>query len=212
MRVCLCARADYFILACEVIFLLFVTYYAVEEYFEIRFMGIDYFKNMWSWVDMIIILLAYIAAIFSIYRTAEVNDKLDALIANENQYANFEDLGYWQRNFNIMVAISVFIVWIKLFKYLGFNRTMVQMSTTLSKCAKDIIGFAIMFFIVFFAYAQLGYLAFGATNPDFSTFGDSTYVVYPGTLNASHPLYMMVVMLMMIYYVEPRLTSHLVHA
>lgn len=31
----------------------------------------------------------------------------------------------------------------------------------LSQCAKDVAGFAIMFFIVFFAFAQLGYLLFG---------------------------------------------------
>lgn len=33
-----------------------------------------------------------------------------------------------------------------------------------------------MFFIVFFSYAQLGYLLFGATVRDFKSFGDSTYV------------------------------------
>lgn len=32
----------------------------------------------------------------------------------------------------------------------------------LSQCAADIGGFAIMFFIVFAAFAQLGYLMFGA--------------------------------------------------
>lgn len=31
----------------------------------------------------------------------------------------------------------------------------------LQQCAKDVAGFAIMFFIVFFAFAQLGYLLFG---------------------------------------------------
>ena len=165
---------DYFILACEIIFLIFIAYYVVEEYYEIKFTGAKYFKSIWSWLDIVIILLAIIACCFNIYRTVEVSDRLDELIKNENQYANFETLGYWQRNYNIMVAIAVFLVWVKIFKYLGFNKTMVQMSTTLTKCAKDIFGFAIMFFVVFFAYAQLGYLAFGAVNRDFSTFGDST--------------------------------------
>lgn len=45
-----------------------------------------------------------------------------------------------------------------------------QLSSTLGRCAKDIFGFAIMFFIVFFAYAQLGYLLFGMQVQTFSTF------------------------------------------
>jgi polycystin 2 len=53
-----------------------------------------------------------------------------------------------------------------------------QLSSTLSKCAKDIVGFCIMFFIVFFAYAQLGYLVFGSQLRDFSTFGDSVFTLF----------------------------------
>ena len=47
---------------------------------------------------------------------------------------------------------------------------MTQLSSTLARCAKDILGFAVMFFIVFFAYAQLGYLLFGNQVENFSTF------------------------------------------
>lgn len=47
---------------------------------------------------------------------------------------------------------------------------MTQLSSTLARCAKDILGFAVMFFIVFFAYAQLGYLIFGTQVENFSTF------------------------------------------
>lgn len=49
----------------------------------------------------------------------------------------------------------------QIFKYISFNKTMSQLSSTLSRSAKDVGGFAIMFFIFFFAYAQLGYLLFG---------------------------------------------------
>lgn len=52
---------------------------------------------------------------------------------------------------------------------------MTQLSSTLGRCAKDILGFAIMFFIVFFAYAQLGYLLFGTEVESFSTFAKCMY-------------------------------------
>ena len=50
---------------------------------------------------------------------------------------------------------------------------MTQLFTTLSRCAKDVAGFAVMFFIVFLAYVQLGYLVFGTQVEDFSTFQQS---------------------------------------
>jgi len=53
---------------------------------------------------------------------------------------------------------------------------MTQLSSTLSKCAKDLAGFAVMFFIFFLAFAQLGYLLFGSQNHEYSSFSMSMYV------------------------------------
>lgn len=43
------------------------------------------------------------------------------------------------------------------------NHAMIDLhwSDIFQQCAKDVAGFAVMFFIVFFAFAQLGYLLFG---------------------------------------------------
>ena len=46
-------------------------------------------------------------------------------------------------------------------------------SFSFHQCAKDVGGFAVMFFIIFLAYAQLGYLVFGTQVRDFSTFEDA---------------------------------------
>ena len=66
-------------------------------------------------------------------------------------------------------------VWraLQVFKYISFNRTMTQLSSTLSKCAKDLAGFAVMFFIFFLAFAQLGYLLFGTQIEEYSSFAMS---------------------------------------
>lgn len=55
---------------------------------------------------------------------------------------------------------------------------MTQLSSTLSRCAKDIIGFAIMFFIIFIAYAQFSHLVFGPQVDDFSTFQNCMYAIF----------------------------------
>ena len=128
-------------------------------------------------LDIIIILLSYVCIVFNIYRQVQVNSLLDTLLENDtSQYSDFTFLCYWQYQFNIVIGINLFFAWIKVFKYVSFNKTMTQLSETLAKCARDISGFAIMFFIIFFAYVQLGYLIFGIQVESFRAFQYSMYV------------------------------------
>ena len=64
-------------------------------------------------LDIIVIFLGYVAIVFNVYRTLTVNDLLQGLLKNNKQYANFDSLGFWQTQFNNMVAVAVFFAWIK---------------------------------------------------------------------------------------------------
>ena len=66
----------------------------------------------------------------------------------------------------------------QIFKYISFNKTMTQLSSTLSKCAKDLAGFAVMFIIFFLAFAQLGYLLFGGQDQNYASLGTCVWVSY----------------------------------
>uniref|UniRef100_A0A8C1HWK7 Polycystin-2 n=1 Tax=Cyprinus carpio carpio TaxID=630221 RepID=A0A8C1HWK7_CYPCA len=160
---------DYFVGMCEVAFCLFVLYYLVEKVLEIRLHRLRYFKSPWNCLDVLIVL-SVPAIIMNICRTSAVSHRLHFLLENHNTYPNFEPLARLQVHFNNLAAVIVFLSWVKLFKFINFNKTMNQLSTTMSRCAKDLMGFAIMFFIVFLAYAQLAYLVFGTQVNDFSTF------------------------------------------
>lgn len=160
---------DFFLAACEIIFCFFILYYVVEEILEIRIHKLHYFRSFWNCLDVVIIVLSVAAIGINIHRTSNV-EMLLQFLEDQNTYPNFENLAYWQIQFNNIAAVIVFFVWIKLFKFISFNRTMSQLSTTMSRCAKDLFGFAIMFFIIFLAYAQLAYLVFGTQVDDFSTF------------------------------------------
>ncbi|XP_013781183.2 polycystic kidney disease 2-like 1 protein [Limulus polyphemus] len=168
---------DYVILACEGIFCLFIIYYIIEEAIEIKQNKCTYFKSFWNILDILVILISLLCIAFSIFRTLMVNNVMESLLENPDVFSDFEFLGFWQTQFNNAVAIDVFFAWIKIFKYISFNKTMTQLSSTLSRCSKDIAGFGIMFCIVFFAYAQLGYLLFGTQVKDFSNFLKSVFTL-----------------------------------
>ncbi|XP_043917296.1 polycystin-2 isoform X2 [Protopterus annectens] len=169
---------DYFLAACEITFCLFLLYYIIEEALEIYIQRLNYFQSLWNCLDILIILLSVIAVGINLYRTSIVDSSLVPLLEKQDSFPNFEPLAYWQIQFNNMAAAIVFFAWIKLFKFVNINKTMSQLSTTMSRCAKDIIGFAIMFFIIFLAYAQLAYLVFGTQVDDFSTFPDCIFTQF----------------------------------
>ncbi|MGH0116953.1 UNVERIFIED_CONTAM: hypothetical protein FKN15_026647 [Acipenser sinensis] len=161
---------DYFVIGCEMVFCVFILYYTVEEILEIRIHKLSYFSCFWNVLDIVVIMLSIVAIIFNVFRTLKVNALLGKLLKKPDIYADFEFLSFWQMQYNNLNALNLFFALIKIFKYISFNKTMAQLSSTLARCAMDILGFAIMFFIVFFAYAQLGYLLFGTEVESFSTF------------------------------------------
>jgi hypothetical protein len=106
------------------------------------------------------------------------------LVNDQHVHPNFDTLAFWFYVYDVLAACTIFVAWTKIFKYINFNKTMtqvadrwhcahLQLADTLSSCSGDIFGFSIMFFIVFLAYGQLGYLVLGPTVQDFSTFQES---------------------------------------
>ncbi|KAJ6667915.1 hypothetical protein lerEdw1_016236 [Lerista edwardsae] len=169
---------DYFLASCEVIFCLFIFTFIIQELIKMKKLKKEYFRDAWNWLDVLLLLLSLFAIAFNVYRTLEVSRLMESLLSNSYAYPNFYFLAFWQTRYNNMISVNVFFAWIKIFKYISFNKTMTQLSSTLSRCAKDIIGFAIMFFIIFFAYAQLGYLVFGSQVDEFSTFQNCIFTQF----------------------------------
>ncbi|POI33596.1 hypothetical protein CIB84_002653 [Bambusicola thoracicus] len=177
---------DYFLASCEVAFCLFILTFIIQEVIEITRLKMEYFRSAWNWLDMLLIAVSILAICFNIYRTTEVSLLMEELLSNAHAYPDFYFLAFWQVIYNDVIAVSVFFAWIKIFKYVSFSKTMTQLLSTLSRCAKDIIGFAIMFFIIFFAYAQFSYLVFGSQVDDFSTFQNCIFSQFRIVLGDFH--------------------------
>uniref|UniRef100_A0A5F9D4I4 Polycystin-2-like protein 2 n=2 Tax=Oryctolagus cuniculus TaxID=9986 RepID=A0A5F9D4I4_RABIT len=115
-----------------------------------------------SYYDYFIASCEIIFCIFLIVFTIQ-----EAIKIKEYKFAYFKSIWNWLELLLLLI-----------FKFISFNKTMSQLSSTLSRCIKDIVGFAIMFFIIFFAYAQLGFLVFGSQVDDFSTFQNSIFAQF----------------------------------
>jgi len=162
----------------EVALIVFVVYYIVVESVELMVFRMNYFVQYWNVLDNIIIVQILAGAAISLYRSITINGLMNRSKTDEDTFTSFETIAYYESVYNDLAALCLFFSWIKIFKYLKFNKTMRHFSTTLSRCSKDILSFAVMFFIIFFAFAQLGLLLFGTILRDFATFHDSTYTLF----------------------------------
>uniref|UniRef100_A0A8C6QE58 Polycystin-2-like protein 2 n=1 Tax=Nannospalax galili TaxID=1026970 RepID=A0A8C6QE58_NANGA len=169
---------DYFIASCEIIFCIFLFVFTTQEIKRINEFKADYFKSIWNWLELLLLLLCFLTVSFYAHCNMQTFLFLGRLLKSTEKYADFYFLAHWHVYYNNIIAITTFFAWIKIFKFISFNKTMSQLSSTLSRCMKDIVGFAIMFFIIFFAYAQLGFLVFGSQVDDFSTFQNSIFAQF----------------------------------
>lgn len=49
---------DFFIIACEIIFCVFIFYYVVEECLELRIHRFKYFTSIWNILDVVVIMVS----------------------------------------------------------------------------------------------------------------------------------------------------------
>ena len=124
---------DYFTLSCELIFCGFVAYYLVEEILEIRKHKFLYFMYIWNLLDISVLLMCGVMILFHIFTHLTLESELVNLLGEPNKFADFTYLGSISSQNSNVVAITVFLSWIKLFKYLTFNKTMTELTKTLSR-------------------------------------------------------------------------------
>lgn len=55
------------------------------------------------------------------------------LDANPNQFADMDYIVYWQSLINTIESLLLFVIWIKLFRFLNMSRTMGQLAGTLRR-------------------------------------------------------------------------------
>lgn len=77
--------------------------------------------------------------IFSVYRLKYIEKKFDEYIKKPNKYISLDFLAFWEQQYNNFIAICVFLVWIKIFKYISFNKTMLQFCITLKRVSIAIL-------------------------------------------------------------------------
>uniref|UniRef100_A0A452FK49 Polycystin 2 like 2, transient receptor potential cation channel n=1 Tax=Capra hircus TaxID=9925 RepID=A0A452FK49_CAPHI len=138
---------DYFIASCEIIFCIFIIVFTIQEIKKLKEFKFAYFKSIWNWLELLLLVLCFLTVFFSLYSNMKIYHMLGQLLRNTEKYSDFYFLAYWHIYYNNIIAITIFFAWIKIFKFISFNKTMSQLSSTLSRSLNINV-------IIFFQFTQ----------------------------------------------------------
>lgn len=92
-----------------------------------NFFGQNYKNSVFSAFFQI----SYLILGFSVFRHIHIQEKLKQLNNHPSNFIPFDYLSYGQVQYNNSLAFCLFLTWIKMFKYLSLNRTILQFTKTL---------------------------------------------------------------------------------
>ena len=101
---------------------------------------LDYFNEAWNVMDVLVIVVSLFCCGITVYTDIVVKQLLKPLLAEPTLHGDFTTLAYWTDVQNNVFAVNVFFAWLKVFKYISFNRTMQQLSTTIARLEKPVPG------------------------------------------------------------------------
>ena len=92
------------------------------------------------------ILVSLFCCGITVYTDIVVKQLLKPLLAEPTLHGDFTTLAYWTEVQTNVFAVNVFFAWLKVFKYISFNRTMQQLSTTIARLDEITISSSKPFF------------------------------------------------------------------
>ncbi len=148
-------------LICIIIYMLFIIYLMFVEIKSLCHMNSNYFREFHSFIELGIIVCSWSGVGVYIWRYKE-SQRIGSLLQQTNGYV-YIDLqlsAYVNDVFTYLFGFCCFFGTIKFLRLCRFNRRLTLFTETLKSAAKEILSFAMMFSIVFFAFLCLFYLLF----------------------------------------------------
>jgi len=152
----------------EVIFVLYVLVFIVQESREIRRASDReggmraYFGDKWNLLDWCNILLFLVVIALRLYVFAHTNEMLTLIAGMEpDDYINLQPLMFQLQQVQNLSAVNCFILFVKVFKYVAVIPQMNLLFATLAVAGIDLLFFSVVFLVIIMGFAMSFYMAFG---------------------------------------------------
>ena len=160
----------YFVLTCEIVYLLFCAVFVVKEIKQFVKKGREHLKNPWSILEILLTLLSLSAVGLYFARLSFRNSSLKTWRGGGTSFVSFHYTAFLDEWLKCIMGIIVFLSFLKMFRLFRFNRRMSMLQQVLKRCFGQLISFMVMFALAFLAFALFACLVFGQSMEGFGTF------------------------------------------
>ncbi|XP_042283303.1 polycystic kidney disease protein 1-like 2 [Thunnus maccoyii] len=162
-----------FVMAAEIIYLLFILYYMFLQGKLMKQQRWAYFRSKWNLLELTIIILSWSAVAIFIKRTLLGNRDMTYYQNNKDQFPSFYETATADSLLQYLIAFLVLLATIKLWHLLRLNPKMNMITATLQRAWSDILGFLVIIVIMFMAYAILCNVIYGWKMSSYRTLLDA---------------------------------------
>lgn len=158
-----------FIVACEVLFLVFVLYFTYREAKKVHKMRLAYIMESSNLLELATLILSWISIGYYFVWLGLRKWTLKLYHDNPTKFISFQYLSAWQLMFEGAVGLTVFVTCLKFIKLFRFNRRIFLLSCTLRQAGGELLPYFIVFMINFLAFAQVYHILLASEYDSFST-------------------------------------------
>ena len=159
-----------FYLMSQLLFMLVVLVYTTVLLIRLCRQGCRFFKRIWNWIDVALIVSASLAIVFYVIKVTSMHDSIQELRRNPFVTVSFQFAIFWTEMENAALSFALFIATFKILRFIRLNPHVQILTWTIITAKNDIFLFSILFGILFIAHAHFAFLAFGSAVHSFSSF------------------------------------------
>ena len=165
----------------EILCIIFVIIFTVREVKRYALLRKDqsYFKDIWSYVEIVVIVLSIACIGTYIKRIVVVKDVMEEYRESQGQrYVSFYTAALWDYIVTYLSASLLVLAMIKFMRLLQFSKRVLLLSSVLRKAFPSIFAFVIFLACATTSYVILLISLLGANCEEFSTIGNCVQVLF----------------------------------
>ncbi|XP_034430206.1 polycystic kidney disease protein 1-like 2 [Hippoglossus hippoglossus] len=166
-----------FVMAAEIIYLLFIIYYMFVQGKLMKQQRWTYFSSKWNLLELSIILLSLSALAVFIKRTLLGDRDMTYYQNHKDQFPSFYETASADSVLQYLIAFLVLLATVKLWHLLRLNPKMHMVTATLQRAWGDISGFLLIIAIMFIAYSIACNVIYGWKISSYKTLADALLTI-----------------------------------
>lgn len=174
---------------CHLLFMLMILVCVATEIGKIYQHGCKYFKNPWSWLEVILLASSFASLAMFFLKESYTSDFITKVRENPFQSWSMDNIVLWSDLEVTLLAFVVFLVTMKLLRIIRFNPHIIQMRMTLAIASKHFLSFTFAFMTIITAYVTLTVLTFGGNVYEYRSFAQSFSSILLMLIGAKAPFH-----------------------